>query len=98
MSSFEPSPSCFALLDDCTAGSGARHSRLYTQHVGPLRSVCSEDLPLFLNTLHEALQAGQFAVMAADYELGAAMHGIAAREEGAVLAQVLLFAHCERLT
>ncbi|GGC06445.1 para-aminobenzoate synthase [Oxalicibacterium flavum] len=105
MSSFESSPSCFVLLDDCTADSTARQthlrqSRLYTQHVGTLRCMRSEDLPAFLHALQEALRAGRFAVMAADYELGAAMHGIAARDASSTqaLAQVLLFARCERLT
>ncbi|HEX2605078.1 MAG TPA: aminodeoxychorismate synthase component I, partial [Oxalicibacterium sp.] len=93
-----PAPDCFALLDDCEATAAAPHSRLYSGHVATLSCTSREQLPTLLEQMQQALRAGQYALGLFDYELGAAMHDIAPREGQPMLAEVLLFAHCEQLS
>jgi para-aminobenzoate synthetase/4-amino-4-deoxychorismate lyase len=91
------SDQCFALLDDCTASPSARSSRLYT---GFARSIACADaaaLPDALHQMERALQDGLHAVALLSYELGADLHGIAARERAGWLSQILLFSDCAQL-
>lgn len=94
------SDDCFALLDDCDASESDKRSRLYTGHVGTLSCSSAAQLPAMLSQLQRKLQEGCFAVGLFTYELGEAMHGIASRasDDAAVLAKILLFKRCERLT
>ena len=88
---------CFALLDDIDAG-GDPCSRLYTGHVGTLACAHAADLPAMLAEMQQALRDGRHAVGLFAYELGAALHAIAPRDDARTLSQVLLFAHCDRLS
>ena len=83
---------CFALLDD---RDGA--SRLYTGHVATLACADAAALPGVLQNMQDAMAQGLHAVGLFSYELGAQMQGVEARA-GEPLSQVLLFAHCERLS
>ncbi len=90
--------SCYALLDDASA-SEAR-SRLYTGHVDTLTCIDAAQLPALLEKLRQALAQGRHALALFDYELGAQLHGIAARpgeDSDAPLARVLLFDDCRHL-
>ena len=93
---------CFALLDDSDAVASDKRSRLYTGHVGTLSCESAAQLPTLLDELQQFLTQGKFAVSLFSYELGAAMHGIAAHsvsDDGRrPLAEILLFDHCEKLT
>jgi para-aminobenzoate synthetase/4-amino-4-deoxychorismate lyase len=85
---------CFALLDDASG-----HARLYTGLVSTIDCRSTTDLANFFAQLEQALAKGQHAVGLFNYELGAALHGIAPRpDQSPVLASMLLFSHCERLT
>ncbi len=90
--------SCFALLDDSQASSGARRSRLYTGHIGTLRCEQPEQMEAMLARMQEALRQGRHAVALFSYELGERMHAIAQRNTPASPAQVLLFEQCTQLT
>ncbi|WP_020655248.1 aminodeoxychorismate synthase component I [Massilia niastensis] len=87
----------FALLDDAGAGLEAR-SRLYSGHAGTLRCEDAAGWPPLLQALQEALARGLYAVPLLSYELGAHLAGLPARPQDGPLAQVLLFAQCERMT
>jgi para-aminobenzoate synthetase/4-amino-4-deoxychorismate lyase len=88
---------CFALLDDCTAGSADPRSRLYTSYVGTLSCTDAADLPALLKQMQQALQQGQYAVGLFPYELGAHMHGIAPHDSISTYTQILLFNDCSHL-
>lgn len=91
-------PACYALLDDATAGGSEPRSRLYTGH---LRTLCCRDssgLPALLADMEAALRQGQHAVALLDYEIGAQMQGVAAREGQQPAVRILLFDRCERLS
>jgi para-aminobenzoate synthetase/4-amino-4-deoxychorismate lyase len=88
--------SCFALLDD--AGAKDARSRLYTKHIETLVCTDAAHLQDFLASLEQALAQGKQALALFNYELGAQLHGIAARADGPPLAQVLLFEECRKLT
>ncbi len=89
---------CFALLDDAGATAVERRSRLYTGHTGTLVCQTAAQLPDFLERMQQALRQGRHAVGLFDYELGAELHGIAARANTPALAQVLLFEHRRHLS
>lgn len=89
---------CFALLDDCDATDIDPRSRLYTGLADILVCRDAVELPSMLDTMQQALQQGLHAVGLFDYELGAQMHGIAAREDARPMTQVLLFSRCQRLS
>ncbi|HTH44591.1 MAG TPA: aminodeoxychorismate synthase component I [Oxalicibacterium sp.] len=90
---------CFALLDDCDASAAEPRSRLYSGHVATLSCARTDQFPELLARVQRALRAGQHAVVLLAYELGAGMHGIASRDaQNAPLAEVLLFASCEKLS
>src|SRR3954469_16431158 len=92
---------CFALLDDCDASNTAPTSRLYRGHAATLTCHDASELPRMLEQMEQALQQGQHAVDLFTYELGGQLHGIAPRDAHDAppeLAQILLFAQCERLT
>ena len=87
------SADCFVLLDD---GDGL--GCFYTLLIACIECRAVTALPDFFAQLEQALAAGQHAIGLFTYELGAAMHGIAARPAQApVLASMLLFKHCEQL-
>ena len=86
---------CYALLDDSSASAAEPRSRLYT---GWLRTVSCDTLAGLPALLDELQQPGQHAVLLMTYELGAALHGVAARTGAGTLAQVLLFAQCRQLS
>lgn len=87
-------PDCFALLDDARSPAW-----LYTGLLACIECRSTDALCGFFEQLEQALAAGQHAVGLFSYELGTAMQGIAARPDQApVLASMLLFSHCERLT
>ncbi|MBB3223925.1 chorismate-binding protein [Pseudoduganella umbonata] len=85
---------CFALLDDAAAGG---RSRLLTGHVRTLRCTSFDTWPALLQDMETALAEGLFAVALCSYELGHHIVGIAPREAGVPLAQVLLFRRCDHL-
>lgn len=89
---------CFALLDDCDASADDPRSRLYTGYTGMLECFDAAQLPALLEDMQRALQQGQHAVGVFSYELGAGLQGIACDAQTLPLAQVLLFAHCKRLS
>ncbi|HJV53611.1 MAG TPA: aminodeoxychorismate synthase component I [Noviherbaspirillum sp.] len=97
-SPFHPAADCFALLDDCRATVDDPRSRLYTGYAGALACDDAAGLSAMLDAMQRELQLGLHAVGLFSYELGAALHAIAPREQGGPLAQVLLFRHCERLS
>ncbi|QBE63702.1 aminodeoxychorismate synthase component I [Pseudoduganella lutea] len=85
---------CFALLDDAAAGG---RSRLLTGHVRTLRCTSFDAWPALLRDMDAALAQGLFAVTLCSYELGHHIVGIAPRDAGVPLAQVLLFRQCDHL-
>ena len=88
------SADCFALLDDARGDAW-----LYTSLAARIECRSADALPNFFMQLEQALAAGQHAIGLFSYELGTAMHGIAARpDQAAVLASMLLFNYCEPLT
>lgn len=89
---------CFALLDDVDASAADRRSRLYTGHVGTLSCTDALQLPEFLAQMQQAQAQGRHAVGLFDYELGEQLHGIAPRAAQQLLAQVLLFEDCQKLS
>jgi para-aminobenzoate synthetase/4-amino-4-deoxychorismate lyase len=94
---------CFALLDDSDAGAEQPRSRLYTDHLGTLSCSNAGQLPTLLDEMQQLLAQGKFTVGLFAYELGAAMHDIAAHpvlpgETRRPLVEILLFDHCEKLT
>lgn len=92
-----PGSECYALLDDAS-GAGGQRSRLYTGLVKSLRCDSLAEWPGALSEMQSGLEQGLFAVPVLTYELGCALHGIAAAAPQVPLAQVLLFSHCERLS
>lgn len=96
--SVTPATDCFALLDDCDASADDPRSRLYTGYIGVLECVDAAQLPALLENMQRALRQGQHAVGVFSYELGAGLHRIAYDAQTLPLAQVLLFARCERLS
>jgi para-aminobenzoate synthetase / 4-amino-4-deoxychorismate lyase len=97
-SSFSPTFDCFALLDDCDAGSADPRSRLYTGYVGVLQCDDAGGLSALLEQMQNVLAQGRHAVGLFSYELGGQMHGILPRETIQPAAQVLLFERCERMS
>ena len=98
----QPRHACFALLDD--AGAAGHTSRLYRDHVGTLACTNVTDWPGTLDLMQRALLRGQHALLLASYELGRHLQGITSSltssmpENKPALAQVLLFASCDRLS
>ena len=91
--------SCFALLDDASAGDTThRRSRLYTGHAATLRCASVAAWPAMLAEMQAALARGLHAVPLLTYELGGHLHGIDLHALPAPLGQVLLFARCEHLS
>ena len=88
---------CFALLDDHLATRAEPRSRLYTQHLRTLACHDAAGFAAMLEQMQQALAAGLHAVALWHYELGAVMHGLPHRHGGGPLAEILLFARCERL-
>jgi para-aminobenzoate synthetase/4-amino-4-deoxychorismate lyase len=82
----------FALLDD----SGGL-ARLYTGYLGVLEGG-ADDVPELFTKLQSALAQGSHAVGVFPYELGAALQNIAPHATVNGAAQIMLFAHCERLS
>ncbi|WP_246860525.1 aminodeoxychorismate synthase component I [Noviherbaspirillum sp. UKPF54] len=97
-SPFNPATDCIALLDDCRAGDADPRSRLYTGYAGALSCGDAAGLPAMLDAMQDALRQGLHAVGVFSYELGAALHALAPREDAGPLAQVMLFDRCERLS
>jgi para-aminobenzoate synthetase/4-amino-4-deoxychorismate lyase len=89
---------CFALLDDCDASAATPRSRLYTGYIGSLSCRDASGLAGLLKEMQQALRQGQYAVGLFPYELGEQLHGIAARDGGQALTQVLLFERCDKLS
>jgi para-aminobenzoate synthetase/4-amino-4-deoxychorismate lyase len=90
---------CYALLDDAS-GHG---SRLYTGHAGTLTCASLAHWPRMLEQMQQALARGQHALLLSTYELGSHLQGLAtdpgpASAEVSVLARILLFDRCQRLT
>lgn len=101
MLSIEPADdTCFALLDDSSAGAAIPQSRLYTAHVGTLSCRRAGDLDSVLERMQGELRNGRHAVAMFSYELGERLQGIVSDDEPATsaLAQILLFNDCRRLT
>lgn len=99
MTSFlPPATDCFALLDDCDASDADPRSRLYSRHVTTLVCEDAAQLPVMLAQMQDSLRKGLHAVGLFSYELGTHMHGISTREHAQPLAQLLLFARCDRLS
>jgi para-aminobenzoate synthetase / 4-amino-4-deoxychorismate lyase len=90
-----PADTCFALLDDRDAG--AAGSRLYSGYEATLTCTDAAQLPHVLEQMQQALQNGMHAVGLFSYELGAQMHGIAAREGDRFPSRILLFKQCTHL-
>jgi len=91
---------CWVLLDDCNATLQAPTSRLYSGYIETLECADAAGLVEWMAQTQQALEGGRFAVLFCDYELGARLHGIAARPEAAQrpAARALLFAECRRLS
>jgi para-aminobenzoate synthetase / 4-amino-4-deoxychorismate lyase len=89
--------SCVTLLDDRDAG--ASGSRLYSGHAATLTCADASQLPDVLDQMQQALRNGLHAVGLFSYELGAQMHGIAAREQDGdrFPTRIFLFRHCTHL-
>jgi para-aminobenzoate synthetase/4-amino-4-deoxychorismate lyase len=92
-----PCGECVALLDDRDADSSGSSSRLYTGHVATLTCGDAAQLDRAFNDMQQALRNGLHAVGLFSYELGAHMHGIAAREDDRFPSRILLFEHCAHL-
>lgn len=95
------SESCFVLLDDADSShtEDLRQSRLYTGLIERIDCIDAASMTSFCAVIQERLIAGQAVVGLFSYELGAAMHHISARADGAsVLASALIFAHCQLLS
>ncbi|HQQ34854.1 MAG TPA: bifunctional anthranilate synthase component I family protein/class IV aminotransferase [Rugosibacter sp.] len=89
---------CFALLDDSSASDLVRRSRLYTRLVRSLSCTSAADFPRLLDAMHQGQTAGLHAVALFSFELGATLQGITEGTSGQELAQVLLFADCQKLS
>ncbi|MFT5643447.1 MAG: para-aminobenzoate synthetase/4-amino-4-deoxychorismate lyase [Janthinobacterium sp.] len=90
---------CFALLDDATTES--TNSRLYHGHADTLTCTDSAAWPGLLDQMQQALARGQHALVLCTYELGRHLLRIAPdlpASSAPVLAQILLFDHCQRLS
>ncbi|AYH44008.1 aminodeoxychorismate synthase component I [Azoarcus sp. DN11] len=90
---------CFALLDDCNATAAYPTSRLYTGFVREHRCDDPATLEAVWSGVERDLRAGGHAVVLADYEWGARLHGVdtrAAAEGGAL--RVLIFARLAQLS
>lgn len=85
---------CFALLDDAHAD--ATQSRLYCDLQAMLECRSAEDWPVFWKNAENALQQGCYALSLLDYESGAQLQGITARETPP-LSRILLFRSCHLL-
>lgn len=93
------SAAVFALLDDASAdGQAHALSRLYSEHAGTLACLDAAGWDTLLREMQAALARGLHAVPVLTYELGAHLLGIHAKPLATPLAQVLLFARCERMT
>lgn len=96
-----PVAACFALLDDASAADdpSQKRSRLYTGLVERLEAADAAAMPDFFSAIQSRLSIGQVVVGLFSYELGAAMHGISERPEGAAVpACALVFQRCEHLS
>ncbi len=92
-------PAVFALLDDASADGHAQAlSRLYSEHAGTLSCRDAAGWSALLAEMQAALARGLHAVPVLTYELGAHLLGIQTKPVAMPLAQVLLFARCERMT
>ena len=89
---------CWVLLDDCNATADAPTSRLFSGHVDILECADAAGLEDWMAQIRQALERGLFGVLLCDYELGAGLHGIAARPGQGPAARALLFAQCRRLS
>ena len=89
---------CFALLDDSSASDLVRRSRLYTRLVRSLSCTSAADFPRLLDAMHQGQTAGLHAVALFSFELGATLQGLTEGTSRQELAQVLLFADCQKLS
>ena len=91
---------CWVLLDDCHATAEAPASRLYCGYRETLECTDAAGLDAWVAHTRQALEGGRYAVLLCDYELGAGLHGIAARPEAVQgpAARALLFAQCHQLS
>jgi para-aminobenzoate synthetase/4-amino-4-deoxychorismate lyase len=89
---------CWVLLDDCNATLEAPASRLFSGYINTLECDDATGLDAWMAQTRQALEGGRFAVLLCDYELGAGLHGIAARPGQGPAARALLFAQCRRLS
>jgi len=89
---------CWILLDDCNATLEAPASRLFSGYINTLECADATGLDAWMARTRQALDSGRFAVLLCDYELGAGLHGIAARPGQRPAARALLFAECRRLS
>jgi para-aminobenzoate synthetase/4-amino-4-deoxychorismate lyase len=91
---------CWVLLDDCNATPESPTSRLYSDYSETLECADAAGLLDWMAQTQQALKGGRFAVLLCDYELGAGLHGIAARPEArqGPAARALLFGACRRLS
>lgn len=89
---------CWVLLDDSHATADAPSSRLYEGYSETLECADAGGLEAWMERVRQALDGGRFAVLLCDYELGAGLHGIAARPGQGPAARALLFAQCRRLS
>ena len=81
---------CWVLLDDCHATHEAPTSRLYSGYIDTLECADAASLGDWLARTRQVLEAGRFAVLLCDYELGAGLHGIAERPGQGPAARALL--------
>lgn len=87
------------LLDDQTAPTGEKRSRLYEGLREQLPIDGPNALPRAVKRMQSALDRGQHAVILLDYELGHAMQGLPVRNDApAPISQILLFDSVKRLT
>lgn len=90
----------WALLDDQGQGEASR-SRCYTGFEREHRAATAAELEATWHAVDADLRAGLHAVLLADYEWGAALHGIAGGDAGQAAVgglRVLMFRHLRRCT
>ncbi|MBI3229177.1 MAG: aminodeoxychorismate synthase component I [Burkholderiales bacterium] len=83
----------YALLDDASTG----QVRLLHGLLAHLQCTSATALPALLQQMQEYLAAGRHAFLLMSYELGAQMHGVAARVDQQPYAQALIFTESDEL-
>lgn len=91
--------SSFALLDDCEAHASAPSSRLYTDFAVDHRCSAPAELDGMWSRIEPEMRSGLHAVVLADYEWGAELHGLRAPAHSARRGglRVLLFRRLQLL-